>query len=168
MKKDKGSHTWKNELWNGVWELMLVFAAIGIGLGIAFLLPYKKLKDIPAELFFMIGGLILFAAFVIVALTVRLIRKKNRNKDLKFVYNTLKHKYKLALMPVTRNTNGEMRDFLIIKGQSPEGKFEIYKDGEIFNLSIEYFDKISEDKYRHEILNDKNETINCIESFISK
>ena len=168
MKKDQGSHTWKNELWNGIWELMLAFAAIGIGLGIAFLFPHEKIKDIPAELFFMLGGLILFAVVGIVALTVHLIRQKKKNKDIKFVYNTLKNKYKLALMLVTRSSSGETRNFLIIKGQSSKGKFELCKDGEIFILSVEYFCRTKEDRYRHENLKDKNEAINCIENFMSE
>ena len=71
-------------------------------------------------------------------------------------------------MSVTRRANGEMRDFLIIKGQSSKGKFELCEEGEIFNFSIEYFGEFNEDRYRHEILNDKNETINCIENFMSE
>ena len=71
-------------------------------------------------------------------------------------------------MLVTRSVNGEMRDSLIIKGQSSKGKFELCKEGEMFNFSIEYFGKFNEDRYRHEILNDKNETINCIENFMSE
>ena len=168
MKKDRRSYSWKNELWNGIGELILAFAAIGIGLGIAFLLPHEKVKDIPAELFFMLGGLILFSVIGIVALTIHLIRQKRKNKDIKFIYNTLKNKYKLTLMLVTRSANGEMRDSLIIKGQSSKGKFELCKDSEIFIFSIEYFCKTKEDRYRHENLNDKNETINCIENFMSE
>ena len=168
MKKDNRAYTWKGELWNGIGELILAFAAIGIGLGIAFLLPHETIKDIPAELFFMLGGLILFAAIGIVALTIHLIRQKRKNKDIKFIYNTLKNKYKLTLMLVTRSINGEMRDSLIIKGQSSKGKFELCEEGEMFNFSIEYFGKFNEDRYCHEILNDKNETINCIENFMSE
>ena len=168
MKKDNRAYTWKGELCNVIGELILAFAAIGIGLGIAFLLPHETIKDIPAELLFMLGGLILFAVIGIVALTIHLIRQKRKNKDIKFIYNTLKNKYKLTLMLVTRSINGEMRDFLIIKGQSSNGKFELCKEGEMFNFSIEYFGKFNEDRYRHEILNDKNETINCIENFMSE
>ena len=168
MKKDNRSYTWKDELWNGIGEIILTFAAIGIGLGIVALLPHEAIKDIPAELFFILGGIILFAIIGIVVLTGYLIKQKKKNKDIKFIYNTLKNKYKLTLMFVTRSTNGEMRDFRIIKGQSSKGKFELCKDGEMFNFSIEYFFKTNEDRYHHEILNDKNEAINYIEIFMSE
>ena len=79
MKKDNNKYTWKDELWSGIGQLILAFAAIGIGLGIAFLLPHETIKDIPAELFFMLGGLILFAVIGIVALTIHLIRQKRKN-----------------------------------------------------------------------------------------
>ena len=168
MKKDNRAYTWKDELWSKIGKLIILLAASGIGLGISFLLPHETTKDIPAELFIMLGGLILFAVFGIVGLTIHLIRQKRKNKNIKFIYNTLKNKYKLTLMLVTRSVNGEMRDFLIIKGQSSKGNFELCKEGEMFNFSIEYFRKFNEDRYRHEILNDKNETINCIENFMSE
>ena len=168
MKKDNRSYIWKDELWNGIGEIILTFAAIGIGLGIVALLPHETIKDIPAELFFILGGIILFAIIGIVVLTGYLIKQKKKNKDIKFIYNTLKNKYKLTLMLVTRSTNGEMRDFLIIKGQSSKGKFELCKDGEMFNFSIEYFFKTDEDRYHHELLNDENKAINYIENFMSE
>ena len=168
MKKENRSHTWSSELWDGIAELALGFAAMGIGLGIASLLPREAIQDIPTDTFFMLGGIILFFVIGIIALTVHLIKKKKKNKDIKFIHNTLKNKYPLTLMLVTRMKNGEKRDFLIIKGKSSKGKIELCKDGEKFHLSIEYFGKMSEDRHRHEILSDKNEAINYIENFMSE
>ena len=168
MKKETGSHTWSGELWNGIAKIALVFAAMGIGLGIAFLLPREAIQDIPFEIFLMLGGIVLFLVIGIIALTVHLIKQKKKNKDIKFIYNTLKNKYPLTLMLVTRMKNGEMRDFLIIKGKSSKGKIELCKDGEKYHLSIEYFGKMNEDRHRHEILSDKNEAIYYIENFMSE
>ena len=47
MKKDNNKYTWKDELWSGIGELILAFAAIGIGLGIAFLLPHESFPQFP-------------------------------------------------------------------------------------------------------------------------
>ena len=168
MKKDNRAYTWKDELWNGIGELILAFGAGGIGLGIAFLLPHETIKDIPAELFFILGGFILCAIVGIVALIAHLIRSRKKNKDIKFIYNTLKNKYKLTLLLISKGRNGEMHDFLTIKGQSSKGKFELCKENGIFNLWIKYFEKSNEDRNRHEILNDKNEAINSIEILMSE
>ena len=168
MKKNKESSSWRYVLWDLFGEIILFLAVFSIGLGIAVLFPHETVKNTPAEIFFILGGVVLCFVVGIVSLTVHFVKQKKKNKDTKFIYNTLKSKYKLILMLITKSVNGETHDFLTIKGQSSKGKFELYKDGEKFNLFIVYFGKTNEDKYRREIIDDKMEAINCIQIFMSE
>ena len=145
---------------------MLAFSSIAIGLGIALLFPHEKIEDVPAELFFLLGGIILFSVIGIVTLMFYIVKRKKETKDIRFIYNSLKDNYNLMLMTVTRNVNGEMLDILIIKGKSSEGKFELFKDGQAFNFSIEYFAKSGEEKYSLLHPYDVNDAIGCIEKFM--
>ena len=167
MKKDKKPYTWKDALWNGLAEIIITFAAMGIGFSIAFLLPREAIKSIPAELFFALGGIILFTVIGIVLLIVHLIKEKKETKDLQFICNELKNRYKLTLMKITKNEDGEMLDIFVIRGKSSKGKFELFKEGEIFNFSVEYFHKGEKERYAHEFPKDVNESISCIEKFMS-
>ena len=73
MKKDKKAQNWKGDLWNGIGELLITFAILGIGLGIAFCFPYEAIKNIPFELFLILGGIVLFIGIGVIALIIYLI-----------------------------------------------------------------------------------------------
>ena len=78
MKKDKKPYSWTNQLLEGLMELLFVFAAIAIGLGIAFVFPHTALQNIPAEVFFFLGGCLLVAVICVAAWIVRRIKKKRK------------------------------------------------------------------------------------------
>lgn len=78
MKKDNKS-AWKNEVWNGIADLLIAIAAMGIGFGIAILFQRDSIKGIPAELFFLFGGVVVIAVIGIVVLAVHLKKKKKKS-----------------------------------------------------------------------------------------
>ena len=80
-KKDKEPSAWKHDFWNGIWELIFAFAALAVGLGVAILIPHEALRSIPAELFFLLGGMAVLALVGAVTLIVHLIKKKKENRD---------------------------------------------------------------------------------------
>ncbi len=166
MKKDGKSHSWKNALWSGAIELIFLFSVVAIGLGIMLLFPHEAIKDIPYELFLLLGGIVFLAVSGIIALIVHLVKTKRKTKDLRFIYTALKHKHNLTLMTVTRKINGEMLDILIIKGKSSKGKFELFKDGQVFVFSVECFSKLEGEKSYIAYPQNVNEAIEYIENFM--
>ena len=76
MKEDKKSNSWKNELLNGLGEVIIAVVAIGIGLGVAFLFPYEAINEFPAELFFVLGGIVVLAVLGVFAWILHVIRRR--------------------------------------------------------------------------------------------
>lgn len=170
MKKDKKEtkeHTWKYILIDYAAEFIFILLAMGIGFGIALLLPYDAVKDIPGELFFLVGLYVLCAVIGIVALTVYLVKRKKKMKDLKFIYKCLKDDYNLTLITVSRNVNGKTVDIPIIKAKTSKVSFELLKEGQAFSFSIEHFGRYAEERYSKVCVNDIDGAIEKIKEIMS-
>ena len=167
MKKEKKSSAWKNELLNGLGELIFLFSCMAIGLGIFALFPHEVRKDIPFEIVIILGILAFLPLIGIVALVVYLVKKKKKAKDLRVIYNRLKSNYKLTLMTITRKVDEEYRDIPIIRGKTSTGKFDLSQGEQAFDFSVEYFTKSGAEKFSHTYPQDVNAAISCIKEFMS-
>lgn len=167
MKKDKKTSSLKDALSEAALELAFVLGAIAVAFGIALLLPSEVRENIDFELLIFIGFILLIVIAAAVALAVRAVKRKNEAKDMTFIYNALKDKYDLTLIAASREINGEIQEVTLLKGKNADGAFELFKSGEKFDFSVEYFSKPEEEKYFRANPLDVNEAIECAEKFIS-
>jgi len=70
-------------------------------------------------------------------------------KDLQFIYEKLKNTYNLILTNTAALDDGYTIDEPVIRGITANGRFDLYKDDDLFVFSVEFFDKVGEEKYSH-------------------
>lgn len=167
MKKDKKKSSLKDVLSEAALELAFGFGAIAIALGIALLLPSGIREHIDFELLIFISFIGLISIAIVIALAVRAAKRKNEAKDMTFIYDALKDKYDLTYMTASREVGGEPQEVTLLKGKNANGSFELFKSGEKFDFSVEYFSKPEEEKYFRSNPCDVNEAMECAEKFMS-
>ena len=64
--------------------------------------------------------------------------------------------------------DGYTIDVPVIRGTSANGRFDLYKDGDLFVFSVAFFDKTGEEKYSHTHPYDVADAIQHIEDFMSE
>ncbi len=166
MKKDEKPSRWKEELLSGLGEIIFMLCAALVTAGVMMLFPYELVKDV-FDVFFFFICIILIVIIGAVIFIVDIVRKRKKNKDIRFIYKTLKDKYKLVMMTLTRRVDEEMVDVVVIRGKSSDGKFELFKLGNEFHFVVEYFTDSREGISPSTSLSDINEAIECIEKFMS-
>ncbi|MBQ2806715.1 MAG: hypothetical protein IJF08_06660 [Clostridia bacterium] len=88
-------------------------------------------------------------------------------KDLSLIYNKLKSKYDLVLTNTFALNDDYTIDVPVIRGKAADRRFDLYKEGDLFVLSVEPFDKAGEERYSHEHPYDLNDAIDYIEKYMS-
>ncbi len=164
-KKKTQKGEWKNALLDGLGELLVYFVAFAIGLGIVLLLPNDIGRNLDPEFVVFIGIIVLITAMVLIAVPIYLFLKNRKMKEFKFIYNSLKDKYDLTLLTVTKDD----ADIPVIRGKAQKGRFElykIYKNESCFVFSAEYSDACEEDKYEKMHLQNADDAIKQIENFM--
>ena len=101
-KKDPPQATWKDALLEMSVELAFVLLSAAIGFGIVSLFPLDMIDDEAMDLFIFIGGFILVAVIALVAFIIHIMKTNRKTKDLQRIYRSLKGKFTLTLMTVTR------------------------------------------------------------------
>lgn len=86
-------------------------------------------------------------------------------EELKFIYEKLKNTHNLILTNTFALNDGYTIDMPVIRGTSTNGKFDLYKDDDLFVFSFELFDKPEEERHSHSHPYDVNDAINYIEKF---
>ena len=167
MKKDTKKSSIKDVLSEAALELAFGFGAVAIAFGIALLLPSGIREHIDFDLLIFISFIGLISIAIVIALAVRAAKRKNEAKDIAFIYNTLKDKYDLTYMTASREVGGEPQEVALLKGKNANGSFELFKSGENFDFSVEYFSKPEEEKYFRSNPCDVNEAMECAEKFMS-
>lgn len=130
-KREKGRLS--GALAEGVLELLveLVFMVVALFFGFLILsvYPKEKLANVDGELVMLIGMIGLIVPIGLIILACYLIKKKRGRKMVKSVYKTLKGKYDLKTVTLTRKLHEEYTDVYVLKGKSENGSFELYRDG---------------------------------------
>ena len=87
--------------------------------------------------------------------------------DIELIYNQLKDKYDLILTNTLALDDGYTIDVPVIRGKAIDKRFDLYKEDDLFVFSVEFFNKVGEEKYTHWHPYDAPSTIKCIEQFMS-
>ncbi len=165
MKK----YTWKDALMEGLGEF-LIFLILLIILFIAFvltrLLPAENIKDVPLEIFMLLSFLILLAIIGIIFLVIHIVKIKKKTKDLQYIRKSFKGKYNLVLMTLTKKFTNE--DIHLLRGRTKSGKFDLYKEKDVFVFSTEYFSGPIEERAKQFQLQSIDEAILYIENFMQE
>ncbi len=88
-------------------------------------------------------------------------------KELTFIYEKLKSKHDLTLTNTFALNEGYTIDVPVIRGKSDDGRFDLYKEGDMFVFSVEFYNKTGEEKYSHGHPYNVNDAIKYIEKFMS-
>jgi hypothetical protein len=125
------SYTLKDGLRDGLAEIGVYLLAFIIGAAFLLVATGGDLPDgIPADFVLLIGMIISIIPAIIVIVTIYVIKKKRGRKRINLIYKTLKSKYNLSTVTLTRKMHGEYTDVYILRGKGECGKFELYRDGE--------------------------------------
>lgn len=87
--------------------------------------------------------------------------------DLELIYKKLKNTYDLILTNTFALNDGYTIDVPVIRGKAADRRFDLYKEGDLFVFSVEFFDKAGEERYSHSHPYDVNDAIDYIEKFMS-
>ena len=167
-KENKSS--WKWQLAEGLIELAVCMSALALGFVILLLLSGGDLEGISSEvieIFMLVGMIALAIVCGFVFLIIHIVKSRRRSKDVRTIYKRLRDRYKLSLMTVTRKVNGEMTDIPIIRGRSDKGRFEVYKEGDVYIFSADYTAHFTEDKHIRPELKSVDDAVICIEEFMT-
>ena len=112
------------------------------------------------------GMIVLLAASCLVAIPIWIIKKHRKPKDIKRIYKLLKEKYALELVMLNKKIDGVYKELYVIKGYIDEGMFELYKNGDGYIFTVEYFRLPVDEKIKTESLLTESDAIECIEKFM--
>ena len=110
-------------------ELVFMVAAVLFGFLILSVYPKEKLANVDGEFVMVIGMIGLMVPVGLIILACYLIKKKRGRKMVNSVYKALKGKYDLKTVTLTRKLHEEYTDVYVLKGNSENGSFELYRDG---------------------------------------
>ena len=88
--------------------------------------------------------------------------------DIELIYNELKDKYDLILTNTLAMSDGYTIDVPLVRGETVDKRFDLYKEDDLFVFSVEFFNKIGEEKYTHGHPYDTQDAIKYIEQFMSE
>ena len=75
----------------------------------------------------------------------------------------LKNTYDLVLTNTFALNDGYTIDVPVIPGKAADRRFDLYKEGDLCVFSVEFFDKVGDERYSHAHPYDVNNAIDYIE-----
>ena len=163
-KKERQQATWKDALLEGIVEIGMYVIVVGIAFLLAILIPSEFIQDVPFEIFMVIAFIIFVFIVGIILTVIHIVKAKNKTKELKWIQNHFKGKYDLVLMTLTKKFTNE--DVYLLRGRTPDGKFDLCKETDGFLFLTEYSFGPIEERTQQFQLQSTDEAILYIEHFM--
>ncbi len=166
-EKSESKATFKDALLELGLEIAIGLVTFVVGAVILNLIS-PDLLDGELDFVMFFGMIVLVAVSCFVAIPIWLIKKHRKPKDIKRIYKLLTQKYALELVMRNKKIDGVYKELYVIKGHSDEGMFELYKNGDGYIFTVEYFRLPVDEKIKTESLLTEADAIECIEKFMEK
>ena len=112
-----------------IFEIVLSLLAFVVGF-VILLASGVDFYNVDGDLVMLLGVVVSAVPVGIGILIYYIISKRCGRKKVNYIYKTLRKKYDLKTVVLTRKMHGEYTDVYVLKGQSYKGSFELYRDGE--------------------------------------
>ena len=163
-EKKENQSSWKNQLLEGFFEIGMYFIVFGIAFLLVILIPSNLIQDVPFEIFMIIAFFIFAFMVGIILSVIHIVKTRNKTKELKWIQNHFKGKYDLVLMTLTKKFTNE--DVYLLRGRTPDGKFDLCKETDGFLFLTEYSFGPIEEITKQFQLQSIDEAILYIENFM--
>ena len=110
-------------------EIILSLLAFVVGF-VILLASGVDFYNVDGDLVMLLGVVVSAVPVGIGILIYYIISKRRGRKKVNYIYKTLRKKYDLKTVVLTRKMHGEYTDVYVLKGSSLKGSFELYRDGE--------------------------------------
>ena len=170
MKNKSEKASKRSVIWNSIAEafveLLFYIVAFAAGALVFILLSAFDVAIDSPELIMLVGMIVILCIACLVAIPVYLIKNHIKMKDFKRLHKELRKKHDIRLVIRNKKLSGVRREIPVIKGSNGKGMFELYKDGDNFIFTVEYFKAPIEEKLITEHPSDEAAAIECVEKFM--